>query len=151
MFDSKGNSHTLDIYFREDATAKPVGRYSYLDGTSTTANATTALITGLPFSTAGAYDSTGNKGTATSTQGSNRRCKPCPSRLDITGFTQYGTNFAVTTSAQNGYSAGQLSSIEVSDTGLVSARYSNGISKAMGQFALADFQNREWAAARGQY
>jgi flagellar hook protein FlgE len=61
--------------------------------------------------------------------------------LNITGLTQFGSNFAVNTATQNGYSAGQLSSIEVSDVGLVSARYSNGISASMGQFALADFGN----------
>jgi flagellar hook protein FlgE len=61
--------------------------------------------------------------------------------LDITGLTQFGSNFAVSTATQNGYSAGQLSSIEVSDVGLVSARYSNGISSSLGQFALADFGN----------
>ena len=140
VFDSKGNSHTLDLYFVKTSTANQWDVYSYLDGVSTTANATTALISALPFSTAGAYDSTGNKGTATIAQDVTGAAS-LSIALDITGFTQYGTNFAVTTSAQNGYSAGQLSSIEVSDTGLVSARYSNGISAAMGQFALADFQN----------
>ena len=140
VFDSKGNSHTLDLYFVKTATANQWDVYSYLDGTSTTANATTALITALPFSTAGAYDATGNKGTATIAQ-DVAGAASLSIALDITGLTQYGTNFAVTTAAQNGYSAGQLSSIEVSEYGLVSARYSNGISSAMGQFALADFQN----------
>ena len=56
-------------------------------------------------------------------------------------MTQYGANFAVNTAVQDGYSAGQLSSIEVNEYGLVSARYSNGISASMGQFALADFGN----------
>jgi flagellar hook protein FlgE len=64
-----------------------------------------------------------------------------PIAVDITGLTQYGTNFAINTAEQNGYSAGQLSSIEVNEYGLVSARYSNGISSSMGQFALADFGN----------
>jgi len=140
VFDSKGNSHTLDLYFVKTATANQWDVYSYIDGTSTTANATTALITALPFSTAGAYDATGNKGTATIAQ-DEAGAASLSIALDITGLTQYGTNFAVTTAAQNGYSAGQLSSIEVSEYGLVSARYSNGISSAMGQFALADFQN----------
>ena len=140
VFDSKGNSHTLDLYFVKTATANQWDVYSYIDGTSTTANATTALITALPFSTAGAYDATGNKGTATIAQ-DVAGAASLSIALDITGLTQYGTNFAVTTAAQNGYSAGQLSSIEVSEYGLVSARYSNGISSAMGQFALADFQN----------
>ena len=139
VFDSLGNSHTLDIYFRKTAN-NTYDVYTFLDGTSTTANATTAAITGLPFSTAGAYDATGNKGTVTLTQ-DVAGAASLSIALDITGFTQYGTNFATTTSTQNGYSAGQLASLEVNEYGLLSARYSNGISKAMGQFALADFQN----------
>ena len=139
VFDSLGNSHTLDIYFRKTAN-NTYDVYTFLDGTSTTANATTAAITGLPFTTAGAYDPTGNKGTVTLTQ-DVAGAASLSIALDITGFTQYGTNFATTSSTQNGYSAGQLASLEVNEYGLISARYSNGISKAMGQFAMADFQN----------
>ena len=140
VFDSKGNSHTLDLYFVKTSTANQYDVYSYLDGTSTTADATTPLIDQLPFTTAGAYDTTGNKGTATIAQAVTGAAN-LSIALDITGLTQYGTNFAINTAAQNGYSAGQLSSIEVNEYGLISARYSNGISKSMGQFALADFQN----------
>jgi flagellar hook protein FlgE len=139
VFDSLGNSHTLDVYFRKTAN-NTYDVYTFLDGTSTTNNATTAAITGLPFTTAGAYDPTGTKGTVTLTQ-DVAGAASLSIALDITGFTQYGTNFATTTSTQNGYSAGQLASLEVNEYGLISARYSNGISKAMGQFALADFQN----------
>ena len=139
VFDSLGNSHTLDVYFRKTG-ANTYDVYSFLDGTSTTANATTAAVTGLPFTTAGAYDPTGNKGTVT-LNATPAGADALAISLDMTGFTQYGTNFAVNTSTQNGYSAGQLASLEVNEYGLVSARYSNGISKAMGQFALADFQN----------
>ena len=139
VFDSLGNSHTLDIYFRKTG-ANTYDVYSFLDGTSTTANATTAAVTGLPFTTAGAYDPTGTKGTVT-LNATPAGAEALAISLDMTGFTQYGTNFAVNTSTQNGYSAGQLASLEVNEYGLVSARYSNGISKAMGQFALADFQN----------
>ena len=140
VFDSKGNSHTLDLYFVKTATANQWNVLSYLDGVSTTADATTPLITALPFSTAGAYDPTGAKGSATISQ-TVTGAVDLTIALDITGLTQYGTNFAVTTAKQNGYSAGQLSSIEVNEYGLVSARYSNGISSSMGQFALADFGN----------
>ena len=91
-------------------------------------------------STACAYDTTGDKGKINITQ-AVAGAVDLTIALDITGLTQYGTNFAVTTAKQNGYSAGQLSSIEVNEYGLVSARYSNGISSSMGQFALADFGN----------
>ena len=139
VFDSKGNSHTLDLYFIKTATANQWDVKTYLDGSATTAGA----ITALPFTTAGAYDSAGgggDKGKINITQ-TVAGAVDLTIALDITGLTQYGSNFAVTTAKQNGYSAGQLSSIEVNEYGLVSARYSNGISSEMGQFALADFGN----------
>ena len=140
VFDSKGNSHTLDLYFVKTATANQWNVLSYLDGVTTTGAAATPVISGLPFSTAGAYSAVGNKGLVTIAQAVTGAANLSVA-LNITGMTQYGTNFAVTTAAQNGYSAGQLSSLEVNEYGLLSARYSNGISKSMGQFALADFQN----------
>ena len=136
VFDSKGNSHTLDLYFIKTAADNTWDVKTFLNGTATTAGA----ITALPFTTAGAYDTTGDKGTVSITQ-TVAGAVDLAIALDITGLTQYGTNFAVTTAKQNGYSAGQLSSIEVNEYGLVSARYSNGISSSMGQFALADFGN----------
>ncbi len=145
VFDSQGNSRTLDLYFRKTA-ANTFDVYSFLTtvagvSTSTTANATTQLITGLPFTTAGAYNAGGDKGEQAITVAAADGVAAFNIALDITGLTQFGSNFAVSTATQNGYSAGQLSSIEVSDVGLVSARYSNGISASMGQFALADFGN----------
>ena len=140
VFDSKGGSHTLDIYFVKTATANQWNVLTYIDGTSTSADATTPESSALPFSTAGAYDANGNKGTF-SIDTTVTGAVDLTIAVDITGLTQYGTNFAINTAEQNGYSAGQLSSIEVSEYGLVSARYSNGISSSMGQFALADFGN----------
>ena len=143
VFDSQGNSRVLDLYFIKTAD-NTFSVMSYLDGATTTAGATTPLITGLPFSTAGAYDAAGgggNKGLATIAKAAADGVAAISIALDISGFTQFGTNFAVNTATQNGYSAGQLSSIEVSDVGVVSARYSNGISSKLGQFALADFGN----------
>ena len=140
VFDSQGNSRVLDLYFIKTAD-NTFSVMSYLDGASTTAGAATPLITGLPFSTAGAYDPTGDVGLATITKTAADGVAAISIALDISGFTQFGTNFAVNTATQNGYSAGQLSSIEVSDVGVVSARYSNGISSKLGQFALADFGN----------
>ena len=151
VFDSQGNSRSLDLYFLKTAD-NTFSVMSFLTNnatppvsTSTTLNATTPLITGLTFTTAGAYDQAaggGDKGLANiAVAGAAAGVADLAIALDVTGLTQFGSNFAISTATQNGYSAGQLSSIEVSDVGLVSARYSNGISASMGQFALADFGN----------
>jgi hypothetical protein len=60
---AKGGSHTLDIYFVKTADANQFNVLTYIDGSrSTSANATTPRILGLPFTTSGAYDAAGGGG-----------------------------------------------------------------------------------------
>ncbi|MCW8888913.1 MAG: flagellar hook-basal body complex protein, partial [Gammaproteobacteria bacterium] len=47
----------------------------------------------------------------------------------------------VTRLAQNGYTAGRLTGIDISDTGVVRANYSNGTQNALGKIAMAAFAN----------
>ena len=61
--------------------------------------------------------------------------------LDISGMTQYGSNFGVTDLTQDGYAPGQLVGIQFEANGIVMARYSNGQSKPAGQVELATFRN----------
>lgn len=63
--------------------------------------------------------------------------------IDLTRTTQYGTSFSVNDQSQDGYTTGRLSGLDVSDEGIIFARYTNGQSKALGQVALATFSNAE--------
>ncbi|BAO82617.1 flagellar hook protein FlgE [Serpentinimonas maccroryi] len=56
-------------------------------------------------------------------------------------LTQFGSRFGVFALTQDGYAAGDLTSIDIAENGVVMARYSNGISRAEGQVALANFRN----------
>jgi flagellar hook protein FlgE len=56
-------------------------------------------------------------------------------------MTQFASPFGVTDLSQNGFSAGQLVSIGIEDNGIVTARYSNGQTKAAGQIEVANFRN----------
>jgi flagellar hook protein FlgE len=78
--------------------------------------------------------------------------------LDLSGATQYGSNFGVTNLTQDGYAPGQLVGIQFENNGIVMARYSNGQSKPAGQVELANFRNPQglqptggntWAATFG--
>jgi flagellar hook protein FlgE len=55
--------------------------------------------------------------------------------------TQYGGQFGVTSIVQNGYATGQLSTVAINPTGIVSAVYTNGRSTQLGQLAMANFPN----------
>ncbi len=60
---------------------------------------------------------------------------------DTTAVSQYGTNFAVADLTQDGYTAGELTSLSIGENGLISTRYSNGQTQVAGKITLADFRN----------
>jgi flagellar hook protein FlgE len=61
--------------------------------------------------------------------------------LDLGGTTQFGMPSNVDAIKQDGYIAGSLTNLSVSQEGYVMASYSNGQSKMMGQVILAEFAN----------
>jgi flagellar hook protein FlgE len=69
--------------------------------------------------------------------------------LDLTKVTQYGTPFTVTNLTQDGYYSGELVSIKIGSTGVITARYSNGQTQSAGKLALADFRNPQGLAPSG--
>lgn len=77
---------------------------------------------------------------STSTQGGATLAIPGIS-LDMLGASENGSSFGVTNLTQNGYAPSQLSGIVIEDTGIVTARYSNGQSKPAGQIEMANFIN----------
>ncbi|MBB1519614.1 flagellar hook protein FlgE [Aquipseudomonas guryensis] len=61
--------------------------------------------------------------------------------FDPRGTTQNASAFSVSSVSQNGYTTGQLSGLEIDDTGVIFARYTNGQSLVQGQVVLANFAN----------
>ncbi|MEP1214074.1 MAG: flagellar hook protein FlgE [Marinobacter sp.] len=70
--------------------------------------------------------------------------------LDIGNTTQYGSEFGVNDQRQNGYATGRLSGLDVSDQGVLFARYTNGQSQSLGQVALASFNNTNGLSPVGE-
>jgi flagellar hook protein FlgE len=60
---------------------------------------------------------------------------------DAWTLTQFGSGFSVFDINQDGYSAGELTSISTAEDGIISARYSNGTTQEIGQVALNRFRN----------
>lgn len=60
---------------------------------------------------------------------------------DAWTMSQFGTDFAVFDINQDGYTAGELTSIKTGEDGVISARYSNGTTQEIGQIALTRFRN----------
>lgn len=72
-----------------------------------------------------------------------------PIDIDLNGLTQYGANFGVTNLTQDGYTTGQLSGIDVDQSGVISARFTNGQSNNLGQVFLTSFTNAQGLSQLG--
>lgn len=70
-------------------------------------------------------------------------------RIDLSEMTAFGGDFSVQNSDQDGFAKGQLTGLEVNTRGLVSARFSNGQSRVLGEVALANFANASGLANLG--
>ncbi|MBE0485083.1 flagellar hook protein FlgE [Marinobacter sp.] len=70
--------------------------------------------------------------------------------VDLGNTTQFGAAFGVNDQRQNGFSTGRLSGLDVSDQGVIFARYTNGQSKSLGQVALASFKNTNGLSPVGE-
>ena len=81
--------------------------------------------------------------------GSNPAPGSYPVTLDLNKVTQFGTKFAVSELSQDGYTSGELTGINVENNGMIMTRYSNGVTRAEGQVALASFRNTQGLADVG--
>jgi flagellar hook protein FlgE len=135
VYDSLGNSYPATFYFSQTATPGTWDVNMTVNGTVVGAPQT------LTFNSAGTLTTPANGQVAfngfTPADGA--------SAMDMTfnfgNTTQYGTSFGVSSITQNGYTTGQLSTVSVDSTGVVSAVYTNGRSTDLGQLAIANFPN----------
>ncbi len=61
--------------------------------------------------------------------------------MDFSGLTQFATGANVTATNDNGYEAGSLKGFSIGGDGIITGNYTNGLSKTLGQIAIADFPN----------
>ncbi|MFK8047117.1 MAG: flagellar hook protein FlgE [Halioglobus sp.] len=142
IYSGLGNSHILSTYYIKTANPNEWEVHSTIDGVTTSGPDT------INFQSNGKFDpltlpvditiagwnpltETGlPTGAATQTF-----------TLSVSDFTQFGTEFAVSASVQDGFTTGQLTGLEIDESGIVFARYTNGQSRALGQIALVGFPN----------
>lgn len=163
VYDSQGNPHVLTKYFvktegnawdlhayigdqrvsfeNADGTAAPVARLTF--------NETGQLVGGAQLTLAGWYPKDQN-GEPTGAEGSSPTGAGTGFELDLTGSTQYASSFAVTSVVQDGFTTGELAGLEIDDTGLLVARYTNGQTRTQGQVVLATFANPQGLTPQGK-
>jgi flagellar hook protein FlgE len=147
VFDAKGQDVALTYYFQKSAT-DTWNVYATANGTSVNVD---GAGNPLPVTT---INFPANGGTPTAPLGTVAMNVPSTTNaagattlpitgvaLNLTGATQFGSTFGVTSMVQDGYAAGQLTSVSIEKTGIVMATYSNGQTKPAGQLELAIFRN----------
>jgi flagellar hook protein FlgE len=135
VYDSLGNPYPATLFFSQTATPG-----------SWNVNMT---VNGTPVGTAQTL-AFSNAGTVTAPVGGNLNfngftptngAAPMNLAFNFGQTTEYGTQFGVTSIVPNGYTTGQLSTVSIDSTGIVSAVYTNGRSTQLGQLAISNFPN----------
>ena len=138
VFDSLGNSFPATMFFSQTATPGVWNINMTVNGTQVAATPPT-----LTFSNTGAVtappNGTLNFAGFTPTNGA----APMSMSFNFSQTTQFGQQFGVSSITQNGFTTGQLSTVSIDPTGVVSAVYTNGRSTQLGQLAIANFPNEQ--------
>ena len=135
VYDSLGAPHTQSLFFVKTANANEWQVHTEIDGTAVGGPTT------LQYSDTGALASPNPGQFTLPAHDPGNGAAPLDITIDLGESTQYGESFGVSELVQDGHATGRLTGIEVSSTGVVSARYTNGVSNALGQVAMTNFAN----------
>jgi flagellar hook protein FlgE len=135
VYDSLGNSYPATFYFSQTATPGTWNVNMTVNGSVVGAAQT------MQFSNTGAVTVPVGGGLTFATFTPPDGAAAMSLNFNFGQTTQYGTQFGVTSITQNGYTTGQLSTVSIDPTGIVSAVYTNGRSTQLGQLAIANFPN----------
>jgi flagellar hook protein FlgE len=135
VFDTLGVAHTATYFFVRTGAGWEVS--ATIDGN----------VTGTPQPVT--FDSTGRVATPAGGQlafpayDPGNGANPVTVGVSLNNSTQFGSSFVVNALNPDGQAEGRLRNIEIDQTGIVFARFSNGRANAIGKIALADFPNPE--------
>ena len=144
VYDSLGVAHTQVSYFVKTATDNTWEVHNYVDGNEVTGTPNT-----LTFNENGALTAPADGKIALQALPVDTGAGDLQMTLSLAGSSQYGEKFALNNTGQDGYAAGKLNEISVSEDGVVFARYSNGDDKMLGQVAMANFNNPQGLSQKG--
>lgn len=150
VYDSLGGSHLATMYYVKGVQPGTWDMYTLVDGKDIKG----AVAPPFAADTIG-FDGAGQLATINGTpippgmieypdfetETGSEPLKLSMNLLSNSPITQFGTRFNVNELSQNGFTSGRLSGIDIDDTGIVRARYTNGQTKTLGQVALSDFSN----------
>lgn len=142
VYDSLGNSHTLTMFFTKDTTTPNQWTVqTSLDGVAAGTPQTVAFDASgvLASGKTSSYTFDLTTGSGLPINGAN----DIAFTLDLTGTTQFGNDFEMTTLTQDGYTAGSLVGFTIDENGSIIGNYSNDQTLNLDQIQLANFRNPE--------
>lgn len=137
LYDSLGVAHVQTLYYVKTPTANEWQLYNYIDGTAVGGPVT------LQYDAQGALTAPAGGFATLPAYTPTTGAAPINLTLDLRNSTQYGERFAINDLRQDGYTTGRLIGIEVSQQGVIFARYTNGVAEPLGQIALSIFPNQQ--------
>ncbi|RKY36507.1 MAG: hypothetical protein DRP78_03485, partial [Candidatus Omnitrophota bacterium] len=137
VYDSQGVSHGIKVIYSRNSSNTWSWTADCVDDNSGGRCVTNdGAVKELVFSASGAWSS--DTGTLSVDLGDAHNLSI---DLDMTGLSQFSGTSGVSTSEQNGYPRGTLDKFSVGNSGVLTGIYTNGLTKTLGQIALARFAN----------
>lgn len=149
VYDTLGNAHSVAVYFTKTKTDSTSGNQWTAsvnvdgsgkntimepDGSTTTIEMSDTV---LQFDTSGKYDDGSGTLNLKLTNGSKATQTVS---VDVSQLTQYSGNNTIN-GICDGNAAGTLKSISIDSSGIITGTYTNGVSQAEAQIAVAQFTN----------
>ena len=153
VYDSLGTAHLQSMYYVKTANPNEWEQHTFIDGKNL--NGPADPTTGIYNSNKVMFDGAGSlshiNGIAVPPGkisfpaiDTGSGAEPMEIVIDLQGanpVTQFGGSFTVNSIKQNGYTSGRITGIDIDDTGVVRARFTNGQNRTLGQVTLSNFAN----------
>jgi len=135
VHDSLGTAHAATLFFVKGSGANAWNVHATIDGQSV------GGANPIEYSQSGELVSPSDGVISLPAQTLTNGAEDLQIDLDLSASTQFGEQFSVSDLRQDGFASGRLTGINITEDGVVQARFSNGQSDALGQVALTRFAN----------
>ncbi len=135
VYDSLGAPHVSSLYYVKTANPNEWNVHAVIDGNNVGGANT------VQYSNTGSIVSPANGIITLPAYTPTTGAADINMTLNLAESTQYGDQFGVNALRQDGYSTGRLSGVEITEEGVVQARFTNGQATPLGMIALANFSN----------
>jgi len=154
VYDSLGNPHELATFFVKTnpvapSTSSPWDVYATADGVAVPGTAASSTVGQLTFDAYGKMVSPASGKMALSGINFPNGSAPMALNVAMTGTTQFGSASDVKQLDQDGYASGTLAGFSIGKDGVLTGKYSNEQSKALGQIVLSSFVNPAGLQSKG--